>query len=92
MADKRSHATDPATLRAIPAVNGTRVGGTRKPRTRTKALSDCITYNANDPTNAHVFAPLRKRHKQRTHPTVVRDTRPEVLRMASIVGNIGNVE
>lgn len=91
MADKRSHATDPATLRAIPAVNGTRVGGTRKPRTSTKALSDCISYNASDPDNATVFKPLHKRHKQRTHPTVVvRDTRPEVVRYN--VGFIGNVE
>lgn len=92
MADKRSHAEDPATLRAIPAVNGTRIGGTRKPRTRTKALSDCISYNVNDPSQVSIFR-AKRGPKRRIRPEVsIRDTRPDVLKLQAIVGNIGNVE
>lgn len=78
----------------IPVTNGTRANGGRKPRTRGKA-SPCISYNLNDPTNITVFEPTHKAHGTRlkkARVVQVRDTRPEVLRLVNIIGNIGNVE
>ena len=89
MADKRSHATDPETLRAIPAVNGTRIGGTRKPRTRTKALSDCISYNVNDPDNVSIFHAKRGRKQRSARIVEVRDTR--IQRDRALAAKIGTI-
>lgn len=99
----RSSAIDPAELRAIPATNGTRINGTsnsarlRKYGNRTKALSDCISYNVSDPDNVKTFSELKNPRKLASPRKVSqrifeapRDTRPEVLRYN--VGYIGNVE
>lgn len=70
MADKRSHATDPAQLRQIPAVNGTRVGspGTRRARGN-RALSDCVSIMPDG--QVKVFRALNKSRKIRVRPEVI---------------------
>ena len=72
MADKRWTGFDPE-LRQIPATNATRVGspGTRKPRLN-RAMSDCISYNVNDPDGTvKIFEASRKTRKQRIRTEVV---------------------
>jgi hypothetical protein len=64
-----------ADARAMGAVTALTVGGRRKPRTRTLALTPCVSYNPrNGQTidDAVVFAPVRStpaRRYKRTKPT-----------------------
>lgn len=75
--------------------NGNKAARTSDYRTGSRA-SVCISYtrNANGEMVApRVFATPKAAPTSRAIRTiVVRDTRPEVLRMVSTVGNIGNVE
>jgi hypothetical protein len=74
--------------------NGNKAARTSDHRTGSRA-SVCISYTRDADGNMiapKVFSTPNTRTTRTARTTVVRDTRPEVLRYQSIVGNIGNVE
>ena len=83
-------------------LDGTKPGGTRKPRISASA-SYCVSYKLDENGNkvgAHVFTPGNRKPNRRSVPREVREEinvaimekEQHRVRMAAIVGNIGNVE